>query len=154
MSQASRDQYLESKILTASQPQLHRMLLDSAIRYGRLAQAIWTDEVDFADVDLLLAKMSDIVDELTHGAAAGKENVSKQFEEQYAFIYRELISSRFDEDASKLESCLDLLVYQQETWKMASEKLESERASSVVKPRLPHMRGALDVQTQSMSLEA
>jgi flagellar protein FliS len=154
MSQASRDQYLESKILTASQPQLHLMLLDGAIRFGRQAQAIWTDKADFADVDLLLAKMSDIVDELTHGAMAGTQTLSKQFEEQYAFVYRELISSRFNEDAEKLASCIDLLAYQQETWKMACEKLESEKATSKVKPGLPHMRPAMEMPMQGMSLEA
>ena len=154
MTQPSRNQYLESKILTASQLQLHLMLLDGAIRFGRQALAIWSEKADFADVDLLLAKMSDVVDELTHSSAAGKELFSKQFEEQYAFIYRELIFSRFNEDVEKLKSCLDLLAYQQETWKMVCEKLEADKATQAVKPGLPHMRPQLGRPIQGISIEA
>ena len=156
MSFPSHDQYLESKVLTASQPKLHLMLLDGAIRFGRQAQEMWTKEADFSDVDDLLARMSDIVDELAHGASSGKEKISSQFEEQYAFIYRELTACRFNEDREKLDSCLDLLAFQQETWKLVCEKLaaETETTSPPAKPQLPHMRPPTDSPIQSFTLEA
>jgi len=154
MPHPSRDQYLETKIDSASQPQLHRMLLEGAIRYGRQAQAIWVAGVEYADVDILLAQMSDIVDELTHGAMAGTEEVSKQFEEQYAFIYSELTASRFNEDPERLGSCVTLLAYVRETWILASEKLDSEKATSVATAGLPHIRLTTELPTEGISLEA
>lgn len=154
MSYPSRDQYLENKVLTASQPQLHLMLLDGALRYGRQAQTMLTEESTFSETDHLLARMCDIVDELAHGASAGKEEVSAQLAEQYAFIYRELISSRFNEDPGKLDSCVKLLAYQQETWRLACEKMETEASAPVAKPHLPAMHLGSNMPTQSVSFEA
>ena len=158
MSHASRDQYLETKILTASQPKLHAMLLEGAIRFGHQAESMWTSDVDFAEVDAVLARMSDIMDELTHGAAAGTEKVSPQFEEQYAFIYRELIASRFNEDREKLLSSLSLLEYQRETWRLACEKMEAEiepeKPTIPSRPNPPHIHLGEGLVTESLSLEA
>lgn len=145
-------QYLESKVLTASQPQLHLMLLDGAIRFGRQAQTMWTAEVNFATIDAQLARVGDIVDELAHSAANGHGDISKQLEEQYAFIYRELTASRFNEDLQKLESCLSLLEFQRDTWKQACEKLESPQQAPTQKVPAPTKRAPHS--QSSFSLEA
>ncbi len=155
-------QYLESKVLTASQPQLHIMLLDGALRFGRLAKTLWIEGADFADVDSLMGKMTNIMEELVQGLASSKEpaskEISKQLEEQYAFVYRELISSRINENPKQLDSCLKLLTYQRETWKLATEQLEAEQAATPAKPvPMPHMQAtpmATPTMTTGLSLEA
>jgi flagellar protein FliS len=157
MTQPSRDQYLESKVLTASQPQLHMMLLDGALRFGRNAKEIWAEGADFQQVDQKLARMADIVDELTHGTATAEQEVSKQLEEQYAFIYRELASCRINQTPKQLDNCLKLLAYQRETWKLATENVDAEPASMVVtssKPATPHMNLDTAPASAGFSLEA
>ena len=154
MSSHSRDQYLENKINNASQPELHMMLLDGAIRHGTKALEMWEDGDSFVQVDLMLAKMTDILDEVTHAVANGTETVSKQFEEQYAFIYRELIAARFNENVQKLQSCLELLKYKRETWQMACEKWEQEKVHTESKPTIPHIEMNTDLPAQSFSFEA
>ena len=154
MSQPSREQYLESKVFTASQPQLHIMLLEGALQFGRQAQTTWAAGANFAEVDPLLERMSNIVDELTHGMSTANESLSQQLEEQYAFIYRELAACRINVDQSRLEACLDLLAYQRETWKLACERLDSETPESAAKARKPHVPLDINVSSAGISLEA
>lgn len=139
MSQPSRDQYLESKVFTASQPKLHMMLLDGAVRFGTQAKEMWAVGTEFVEIEKPLSRMTDIVEELVHGLAAGKgeANVSKQLEEQYAFVYRELISCRINESLESLESCLKVLSFQRETWKQATEQSEGETVVPAPKMSTP-----------------
>jgi len=158
MSDTSRQQYLESKVLTASQPQLHIMLLDGALRFGQLAQKMWKTDKDFLAVDPLLEKMTNIVDELTHGTSTATEEstkeLSQQFEEQYAFIYRELATCRVNQEVERLDTCLKLLSFQRETWKLAIEKLEAETAAPAASPIVPHMHTSTEQTPAGFSLEA
>ncbi len=151
MQQPSKS-YLDSKVLTASQPRLQLMLLEGAVRFGTQAQKMWHDGVEFASVDRQLARVAEILEELTHGAAAGESELSKAIESQYAAIYRELASCRINEEVEKLESCLELLQYHRETWKLVCEQLESkaEPKQSQVSPFVPFE----SFTGESFSLEA
>lgn len=158
MTYSSPQQYLESKVLTASQPQLHLMLLDGACRFVSRAQAIWAEGSDFVEVDVLLGKGMDILEELVQGTASGAQQLSKDLEEQYVFLYRELALCRVNQDLPKLQKCLELLNYQRTTWKMACERVESEHATpaapktkSVV---VPHVQVDTTLPAAGFSLEA
>lgn len=157
MLHSSRSQYLEGKIQTSSQPQLHLLLLDGALRFGRQAHQRWGDDADLGEVAPLLERMSDIVEELTYSVAKSEENLSKDFEEQYAFIFRELCASRINEDRSKLDNCLKLLEFERGTWKLACEKLEpspAAAATTIVPPM--HSASSLPsgMPSEGLSLEA
>ncbi len=125
MSHSQKSSYLDSKVKTASQPQLHLMLLEGAIRFGQQAKKIGDTDPDSAEVERLLNRMLDIVEELALSTAGDKGEISKQFEEQYAFIYRELAACRVNRQLEKLDDCLRLLHFERETWKLASEKIET-----------------------------
>jgi flagellar protein FliS len=162
MSQPSREQYLESKVLTASQPKLHVMLLDGALRFGKQAQEMWAADGEFSAAEQPLTRMFDIVEELLQGLASGVGDVSQQLEEQYAFIYRQLAASRINQDAGQLESCLKLLAYQRDTWKLASQRLASDQTESTASMTpaatrsalLPHMKPNATSAPVGFSLEA
>ena len=71
---------------------------------------------------------------------------------QYAFVYRELTASRFNEDSTRLETCLRLLEFQRDTWKQVCEKMESSKPVSKFVPPLLH-RGS-SMSEAGFSLEA
>lgn len=161
MTQPSRQQYLESKVLTASQPQLHLMLLDGALRFGRQAQDAWIEADGFAQSEQSLERMFDIVEELLQGLASGEGEISVQLAEQYAFVYRQLAACRLNEDRSQLDRCIELLAYQRETWRLASEHVESEASSTPApttpaptKTAVPPMHLDSAPSTAGLSLEA
>ena len=146
--------YIEGRVLSASQPQLHLLLIEGALRFGEQAKQSWQDETQADRVNQLLDRMANIVEEMVYSTANGRTNISKQLEEQYAFLYRELTVCRIDHDAEKFQSCLKLLEFQRETWKMACEWLETKPAApattsaSVPLPHLPF------TESGGLSLEA
>jgi flagellar biosynthetic protein FliS len=129
---SARDSYLEAKILTASQPQLQRILLESAIRYGRQAQQAWG--LSAPEAEPQLDKALNLVEALVHGVTKGKTEISNRFEEQYAFLYRELAACRIDQDVERLDVVLSLLEYERETWKQACELCEADDKHEQVLP--------------------
>ena len=148
------NQYLESKVLTASQPQLHRMMLEGALRFGRQARQLWGDREQAAEVERLLGRTIDLVEELSRSVTEGDSDVSEQLEELYAFIYRELVSCRYNlssdpKDAGQLDEVLKLLDYQRETWKQACNLCESDETDSA-----NAAKGASDVADGTRSVPA
>ena len=160
MNQPSRNQYLESKVNTASQPQLHMMLLDGALRFGNQAKKAGAENPDFSMSEQPLTRMFDIVEELLQGLACGEGEVSKQLEEQYAFVYRELATCLINKDLELLEGCMEVLRFQRETWKLASEQIETKQAAprtqaQTAKPAMPHISMSDTTQVSAgFSLEA
>ena len=124
MSVASNSKYMESKILTASQPQLHLMLLEGAVRFGHKAVELWGDPEHANTVDQLVTRLLDIVEELSRSTSGRDNEISLRLEEEYAFLFRELAACRLNADRSQLEKCLEILNYQRDTWKQACEQLE------------------------------
>jgi flagellar protein FliS len=154
MNQPSRDQYLESKVNTASQPQLHMMLLDGAMRFGNQAKEAWAKDADFSMVEQSMTRMFDIVEELLQGLACGEGEISAQLAEQYAFVYRELAACRINENLDALDGCMSVLSFQRETWKLASEQMDTEQtapATTQAMPAMPHMSHISSTDTTQVS---
>lgn len=125
MTQPARSKYMESKVLTASQPQLHLMLLEGAVRFGQKAIELWDDQAQAAAVDSFIERLMDITEELSRSTTGRDNEISLRLEEEYAYLYRELASCRMNQDRSALQKCLELLNYQRDTWRMACEQLEN-----------------------------
>jgi len=124
MPTSSRNSYLESKILTASQPQLQLMLLEGEIRFGRQARQAWTESAP--EGERLIDKALDVLETLVHGVSGGKTEISDRLEEQYAFLFRELVACRLHRDVERLERVLGLLEYERGTWKRACSRCDAE----------------------------
>lgn len=118
--------YLESQVATASQPQLQILLLDGAVRACQRAIDLWHEERGCSGAEPHLAKATDIAAALAQSAADGQTSLSKRFEEEYAFLFRELVVVRLNKDASKLGRVIELLQFQRETWRQACEHLQSD----------------------------
>ncbi len=152
MANNSGSQYLESKVLTASQPRLHLMLLEAVLRQCRVAQDAGGKEF-WGEFDACMEKSMDIVEELVRSVTGQKTEISHQLEEQYAFLYRELVDSRFSMNLEKLSECTKLLDFERETWKLVCDKTEAQPAS---RPAIvaPHFQSGTSLATESFSFEA
>jgi len=153
MSTPTNSPYLESKVFTASQPRLHLMMLEGALRFGQQAKQEWNDDEPFDEAEQLLDRMMDIVEELTTSTVLGGSEISKQLVEQYAFVYRELTASRINRDLQKLDECLKLLEFQRKTWKLACEKLVGDPATPA-QTSAPPPHHLSQSTSDSFSLEA
>ena len=120
--------YFETQVRTASQPRLQMMLLDGALRAVRQAVSQIEDAGDWQTAGLQLAKAAEITEGLVQSAAQGSEALSKRFEEEYAFLYRELTAARINQDSAKVKTVQQLLEYQRETWRLVCDNLAQQGA--------------------------
>src|SRR5690349_17555439 len=98
----SNNRYLDSRVTTASQPELQLMMLDGALRFARQSRQIWDDASQGLEGDRLLRRTIDIVEELVRSVSASPVGEAKRLEEEYAFIYRQLVTARVGHDAAGL----------------------------------------------------
>ena len=70
-------QYLESKVLTASQPRLHLMLLEAAVRKCRVAQQAGQNQSTGVNSMRHVDKAMDIVEELVRSVSGKKMKLRK-----------------------------------------------------------------------------
>jgi flagellar biosynthetic protein FliS len=144
--------YLESKVFTASQPRLHLMLIEGAMRQCLVAQQAGTQHF-WGEFDAALGKAMDVVEELARSVSDKATGIAESLEEQYAFLYREIAATRVDMNLDKLANCTKLLEYHRETWKQVcdhSDRPASSRPATIT----PHLNVGGGLASKSFSFEA
>lgn len=145
MSHPSRRDYLESKVLTASGPQLHLLLIEGAIRFTRLADQHYSQNNEGHAQQSMLRAM-DIVAECLAGVRHDASDLNVKLASLYEFVYRTMVSCYVNSDRTKLAEVLKILDFQRETWQLACEKVTKETpAAKPAKPvavPLPHLNQA------------
>jgi flagellar protein FliS len=163
MTAAPRNQYLESKVLSAPSHRLHLMLIEGAIRRGKQAEeALRRGDLKAADKPLM--QTIDIVGELLAGVRGQKTELNKQIADVYWFMFRLVSEAKINDDADKLNEALRLLEIERETWRLVADKLASQAADSkpLAKDGSHHMPArtptislnSLHAPTSGISLEA
>lgn len=145
------DEYLRTRVMTASREELRLMLLDGAIRFARQGLAgIEEGSIERA-VDGI-SQCRDIVAELLSSIRdAPDPKLAASVRAIYAFLFRELAELGIDRDASRLRKVIQVLEYERETWVMLMDQLARERSVGVS----PVGRGeASDQRVGTLSLEA
>jgi flagellar protein FliS len=127
---AAQFRYLDTRVNTASQPELQLMLLDGVARFGRQAESLWGDLDRRDECDQLMVRSMEIVEELIRGVTLGGTELSKRLEEEYAFAFRRLALSQLNRDQAPLQEALRILEIHRETWRLACEKLKTESAQA------------------------
>ncbi len=151
-------EYLEAKVQTASAPQLHLMLIDGALRFGREAEKALIREDEEAALPLLQRTMK-IVAELLAGVKNGESEVNQKLVQLYQFVYSRLTSVYANMDYKLMGEALQILEFEQQTWRLACEKVLNEQKvdgkaqSSKKKPPMPHL-GKSTAPQSGLSIEA
>src|SRR6516164_4956172 len=125
MSVENHEQYVTSKVMTASSHQLHLMLIDGAIRNGRQADELLRGNNALAATAPLMRTL-EIIGEMLAGVRRVEGKLNKQIESLYLFIYRCAAEAKINSDREKLAEAMKLLVYERETWRMACDKVAAE----------------------------
>ncbi|TWT42698.1 flagellar export chaperone FliS [Botrimarina hoheduenensis] len=153
-------EYLEARVQTANSAQLHLMLLDGALRFGREAEKAVLRQDELAAHPALMRTL-DIVEELLVGVKDQKTDLNAKLAKLYEFVYARLTSVYVNLDKQLMADALRVLEFQRETWRQACEKLTTEARdeSAAAKPATktaapkPHLGGS-PVTTPGLTLEA
>jgi flagellar protein FliS len=131
--QAAQQNYLRTRVMTATPEQLQMMLFDGAIRFGELArvglaQKNW--EVSYNNI----SKCQKILSELTAGL---RHDVDKELcgklSALYTFAYKKLIEANIEHKVESLDEALDVLKFQRETWALLMDKLGKDKAGKAAR---------------------
>jgi len=125
------NQYLKTKVLTASPEELQLMLYDGAIRFGEQARvAIEKQEIESSYN--LIVRVENIVLELTNSM---KDEIAPEtcanMRRLYVYCYEQLVEANVKKTIEPLNNALKVLRNLRETWILLMEKLIEERAGEL-----------------------
>lgn len=109
------EQYLRSKIMTASKGELTLMLYDGAIKFCNIA-IMCIEKKDIPGANTNIKKTEAIIEEFL-ATLDHKYQVAKDFENVYNYIYDRLVEANLKKDPEILNEVLEHLRTMRDTWK-------------------------------------
>ena len=109
------DQYLRSKVMTASKGELTLMLYDGAIKFCNIA-IMCIEKKDIPGANTNIKKTEAIIEEFL-ATLDHKYQVAKDFENVYNYIYDRLVEANLKKDPEILNEVLEHLRTMRDTWK-------------------------------------
>ena len=130
MNPTGAQNYLRTRVMTATPEQLQMMLYDGAIRFAEQAKAA-LDAGDFEKSYQSISRVQKILTEMSCGL---KHDVLPELCEKlsalYSYVYRKLIDANVKHDVAAIEEAIGLLKYQRETWAMLLDTLGKTKAAA------------------------
>lgn len=130
MNPQAAQQYLRTKVLTATPEQLQLMLYDGAIRFGEQARSA-LQQNQYEQSYNLLSRVQKIITEMS---CTLKHDVSPdlcgKLAALYNYAYIKLIEANVDHRIDSLDEALNVLRYQRETWAMLLNQLGKQKAAA------------------------
>ncbi len=144
--QAAQQNYLRTRVLTATPEQLQMMLFDGAVRFAeqaRIALLAKNWEQSYTSI----SKCQKIIAELT---ASLKHDVNPdlcgKLSSLYNFAYRKLVEANVGHQMEPLDEAIKVLKYQRETWALLMEQLGKQKAGQAA--------GRINMPAPSAAMEA
>lgn len=128
MPDTPQNEYLKSKVMTASPEQLQMMLYDGAIRFAEQARQALQEQDVPAMHDRLLRAQRIVAELLSNLKADVYPELCGKLASLYTYVYGRLIDANLKKDISALDEALELLRYQRDTWQLLVEKLREMKA--------------------------
>lgn len=115
MANNSYNQYMRSKILTASKAELTLMLYDGAIKFCNMA-ILCIEKKDIPGAHTNIKKTEAILEEFM-ATLNYKYPVAKEFKEVYEYLHERLVAANLKKDTAILKEVLEHLREMRDTWK-------------------------------------
>jgi flagellar protein FliS len=146
MSASPANNYLKTKVFTATPEQLQLMLYDGAIRFTEQARAALVQKNRDASYSLII-RAQKIISELLSGL---KHDVAPELcgklASLYTFCYRKLIDANLHHRVEDIDEALGILRYQRDTWMMLLDQLGKKKAAAAA--------ASIDMPAPSAAMEA
>lgn len=121
------NQYIRSKILTASKPELTLMLYDGAIKFCNMA-VMCIEKKDIAGAHTNIKKTEAIIEEFL--ATLNYEyEVANDFKNVYEYVYDRLVQANLKKDTDILNEVLGHLRGMRDTWKEVMRTANTQKAA-------------------------
>jgi flagellar secretion chaperone FliS len=130
MNPQAAQQYLRTKVLTATKEQLQLMLFDGAIRFADQGRAA-LEQKNFEASHKALTRAQQIVTELINALRTEVyPELCTKLAALYTYAHRHLVAANVNHKIEAVDEALKVLRYQRETWVMLMEQLTKARANT------------------------
>jgi len=136
--QTAQQQYLRTRVMTATPEQLQMMLYDGAIRFSEQARAALVAH-DYEKSYNMISRVQKIITEMS---CTLKREVLPELCDKltalYGYVYKKLIEANVQHSVGAIDEALELLRYQRETWALLLDQLGRQKAAvAATKINLP-----------------
>jgi len=123
-------QYLRTKVLTATPEQLQMMLYDGALRYGEQAR-VALQKKKYDESYTMISRVQKILCELTGSLKQDMApDLCKNLAALYNFAHRRLVTANLQHDITALDEGMQVLRYQRDTWALLMQQLGQQKAAT------------------------
>jgi flagellar protein FliS len=136
--QTAQQQYLRTRVMTATPEQLQMMLYDGAIRFSEQARAA-LEAHDYEKSYNMISRVQKIITEMS---CTLKRDVLPELCDKltalYSYVYKKLIEANVQHSVEAIDEALELLRYQRDTWALLLDQLGKQKAAvAAAKINLP-----------------
>src|SRR5436190_1259365 len=118
MNPQAAQNYLRTKVLTATPEQLQLMLYDGALRFGEQGR-LALERKDYEQSYMMISRVQKIITELTSSLKpAVAPELCQKMAALYNYVFRKLVEANIEHTVASLDEALNILRYQRETWAM------------------------------------
>src|SRR5215217_1507036 len=137
MNQQAAQNYLRTKVFTATPEQLQMMLYDGALRFGEQAK-VALEARNFEQSYTMISRVQKIITEMSSSL---KHDVAPELcgklAALYNYAYRKLVEANIEHKVESMVEALNVLRYQRETWAMLLQQIGQKAAAAATKLDMP-----------------
>jgi len=126
----AQQNYLRTRVLTATPEQLQMMLYDGAIRFGeqaRLAIEKKNYEESYNNISRVQKILTELQCTLKHDVAP---DLCGKLSALYTFAYKKLIDANMSHNVTSLNEAMDVLRFQRDTWALLLDQMGKKKAAA------------------------
>ena len=128
--QAAQQQYLRTRVMTATPEQLQMMLYDGALRFAEQAKAA-LEARDFERSYNTISRVQKIITELSCTLKRDRfPELCDKLTALYSYVFKKLVEANVEHSVEALDEAIGLLRYQRETWAMLLDQLGKQKAAA------------------------
>jgi flagellar protein FliS len=130
MNPQAAQNYLRTRVLTATPEQLQMMLFDGAIRFAEQAK-LALEKKDWEGGYLNCSRAQKIIAELNSGLKRDlAPELCGKLASLYNYVYRKLVEASMHHQIEPMDEALSILRFQRETWVLLLDKLGKQKAGA------------------------
>jgi flagellar protein FliS len=122
-------QYLRTRVMTATPEHLQMMLFDGAIRFGEAARSALSAqnfESSFKNISRMQRIVMELMGSLKHDVSP---ELCGKLGSIYKYVYKRLMIASMRRDPAALDEAVNLMRFQRESWAMLMQQLGSQKAA-------------------------
>lgn len=129
MSTVTRNDYLETEVMTATPQRLQLMLVEAAIRHTQLCKQCWQNGQEEEATEAVIRAQQIVTEVVCSLRVDERDEVVRKMAGVYLFVFRTLARAQLERDQRLLDEAISVLEVERETWREVCDKFGVRRST-------------------------